>query len=376
MLSFNFPINSVSFGQVATALLREAYKANERHSLFPIGPIDLSTQRPDKDFNAWLQDAINSSPANHDRRQDGALKLWHIAQSLETYSARESSLLTFHETDSLTPVELNILSQQDRVFVTSSYTKRVFESHGLSNVTHLPLGFDSHNFKPTVRLAYAKNTGIVNWLLTGKMEGRKSTLRQLSLWAKKYGNRKTHTLNVAITNGFIKPEDQNAMIGNALAGKSYWNINFLPFSPTNEQYNLVLQSSDIHLACSLCEGFDLPVYHSTALGTLPVALNAHVFPDYLNNSNAVLVQPSETMVPAVDGVFFKAGAPINQGNWHTFSDEAFYAGCEEAERRVLTNGLNTNGSLLMRRTYTEVYKELIGSFEPRAPNAPVSDLAV
>ena len=46
----NFPINSVSFGQVSTLILRELYKRNMNPCIFPIGDTDLSVQAEDKEF--------------------------------------------------------------------------------------------------------------------------------------------------------------------------------------------------------------------------------------------------------------------------------------------------------------------------------------
>ena len=368
-ISINFPINSLSFGNVSVAILRELYRAEQENGLFPnetpailpIGPVEIKTQRPDAGFSTWLQNILNSSLERVDSKEP-CFKLWHINGAIESVSSYERNLLTFHETNSLTPTEINILNNQNSVFVTSSYTEQVFDSHGVTaRVIHLPLGFDDHNFKvlekrPTI-------DGVISFFLGGKMEERKQTLRQLSLWARKYGNNRRYALNVCISNPHIKVEDQNALIHNALEGKRFFNINFLPYAATNEEYNKVLQSSHIHLGCSLNEGFDLPLYHATAMGAWPVALNAHVYKDYLNNENAILVEPSKEMVKAHDGIFFNFGrGPFNQGYWPTFSDDAFIAACEEAEKRVAEKGLNTEGLKLQQRTYKQVAKELFAGY--------------
>lgn len=358
--ALELPINSTSFGQTSTALLREAAKSQLSPSLFTIGAVDLSSQPQDNDFNQWLQKTIISSQVKASR-SNPSIKLWHISGALSTYSSSESRLITFHETDSLTPTEENILKNQDLVHVTSSYTKKVFENHGVKNVKLIKLGVDKTNFP--ILPKKERINGEISFLLAGKAEKRKSTYRQLNLWAKRYGNDKRYKLNVSVTNPFLKPEDQNALLSEALENKRYWNINFLNWSRTNMEYNQVLQSSDIHLACSLCEGFDLPAYHSTALGVLPVALNAHVFPDYLNSSNSVLIEPSG-MIEALDGIFFKKNQPFNQGYWHTFSDEAFYAGCDKAIQRVSSSDWkgNVEGKKLYERDFSHVLGDLIEDF--------------
>lgn len=350
--ALNFALNGVSFGATSIALLREMYKRGLQPPLFPIGPVDLAAQKPDPDFNAKVQSSINSAQQRHSR-QHTAFKLWHIADGLQTYSAKDSRLITFQETGQLTPMELNILRQQQRVYVTNRYAQTFFKLYGVE-AEWMPLGFDAHNFSALpVR---PRIEGVTSWMLLGKMEDRKHTRRQLALWCKRYGGNKAHRLNLSITNPFLRPEDQQALIQQALEGKTigpngyYWNVNPLPFVPTNAEYNAVLQSAEIVLACSGSEGFGLPEFHAAALGAWPVVLDAHAYKDHFTNDNAVLVSPSG-MEPIADGIFFHNGAPINVGNKFCFTDEAFYAGCEEAERRLKTLGLNEKGKLLQNQTY-------------------------
>ena len=55
MLAFNCPVNSVSFGQVSTALLRECYESKKDVCVLPIGDkIDISAQKEDTDFFQWV----------------------------------------------------------------------------------------------------------------------------------------------------------------------------------------------------------------------------------------------------------------------------------------------------------------------------------
>ncbi len=354
-ISWNLPINSVSFGQTSVAILREVYKRGLTPNILPIGNVDLATQRSDEGFNKWLQTCIGKAYSSHSR-DDTVIKLWHIVNSLETYSRKDSRLITFYECQDLTPIEQNILRNQDKIYLTNRYTQSTFKNYGIQS-EYLPLGFDSHNFYTLEKRP--KIEGATSFLLTGKAEHRKHTYRQLSLWAKKYGNRKEYKLNCAITNGFLKPEHQSALINQALEGKQFWNINYLPFSPTNAEYNSLLQSSEIILSCSGSEGFDLPTFHATALGAWPIALKAHSYLDYLTDESAVLVNPNG-MTPIYDNIFFAANSGTNQGNIFTFSDEAFYAACEEAEKRA-SSGLNLRGIELQNQTYKQTVDILLSA---------------
>jgi hypothetical protein len=358
--SIQCPLNAVSFGATSIALLREMYKRGLIPPVFPIGPVDLSTQKPDAEFSKRVEASINSAQQRHSR-QHTAFRLWHIMGSLETVSARDSRLITFQETGQLTPLELNVLRNQQRVYVTNRYAQTFFKLYGIE-AEWMPLGFDAHNFR-----ALEKRPGIegaTSWLMTGKSEHRKHTYRQLALRAKRYGRDPKHRLNLAIANGFLKPEDQTALLMRALEGKTigaggyYWNVNFLPFAPTNAEYNVTLQSSEIVLSCSGSEGFGLPEYHAAALGAWPVVLKAHAYLDHFTDENAIMV-PVSGMEPIYDGIFFSPNQPVNQGNRFTFADEAFYAGCEEAEHRLKTLGLNEKGRLLQNQTYAQAVAVLL-----------------
>jgi len=169
--------------------------------------------------------------------------------------------------------------------------------------------------------------------LMGKFEKRKHTGKILRLWAEKYGNNYNYQLSCCINNGFIKPEQLNQFIHQALEGKQYGNINFLPFLKTNSEVNEFMNAIDIDLTgLSGAEGWNLPAFNATALGKWSIVLNATSHKDWANEKNSILVEPSGK-TPAYDGIFFQEGAPFNQGNIHTFNDEEVVSKMEEAESK-------------------------------------------
>jgi len=348
------PINGLSFGNVSISILREIYNRNLNPSIFPLeGRIDFGGQKQDDMFAQWLAARINESQRLFSR-DTPVYKLWHIQNSLSSYSNRGNRLITFMELDSLTPTEVNILKNQEKVFVTSSYTQDVFRMFGI-NSEYLPLGFDSHNFhllekRPSI-------DGVTTFCLGGKLEKRKGHFKVLNLWAKKYGNNMKYRLNCALTNHFLKPEQMQALISQALEGKTYNNINWLPYMPSNAEYNQFLQSGSIFIAMSGAEGRGLPEMHATALGAWPVALNAHAYKDFLNSENAILVNPN-SKIPAADGVFFANQGQFNVGNIFDFDGNEFIAACEQAEKRA-AQGLNAKGMELQKLTYKDTVDVLL-----------------
>ncbi len=355
--------NVLSFGNVSIALLREMHRRGLSPSLFPITadprvPFDLSTQKDDPAFAQWLHACSNSAQQRHSRKHP-TLRLWHIADSIHSYSERGNDLLTFFELDQLTPMEINILRQQRKVYLTSRYAQSVFKLFGIES-EYLPLGFDSHNFAPLARRGHID--GVTSFLLAGKLEARKGHLQVLRLWAKRYGNNNAYRLNCALHNPFLPPGAFEQMVNQALEGKRYNNIVFLPWAPTNADYNSTLQSSEIVIAMSGGEGRDLPCYHATALGAWPVAMRAHAYLDYLTDENAVLVNPNGKR-PAADGVHFAAQGQVNIGNLFSAADEDILAGLEEAERRVKTLGLNVKGMELAKVGYGAAVDTVLKGFE-------------
>jgi len=317
-MTFNLPLNSLSFGNVSFNILRTLFERGEEVSVLPIGGTDLSAFNVSEEFMAWLTSSIERGITDHSRKDKG-LKLWHIQGLSESFQEQPCSL-TFHETDRLTSVETNILKQQKTVFVTSNYTKKVFENHGLTNVAYCPLGFDGYHFHKTGKRYLGKN--VKTFGLYGKLESRKNTIRILSAWIKKFGNKDNFALNCAISNAFLPEQQMKSLIASTFPnGEQPFNVNFVDFRKTLEEYNDVLNAADVDLTgMSSCEGFNLPTFQSLCLGKWSVCLNAHVHKDFANESNAILVEPSGTR-QAEDGVFFRQGYFVNQGEWADFSDE-------------------------------------------------------
>lgn len=359
-LSLDVPINGLSFGQTSVCILRELFRRGLEPNVFPISNQgDLGAYEISDEFRGWLEKAIAQAPLKH-KRADSGFKLWHLNGALPALTDRRV-LMTFHETDTLTDFEANAAANQDAVLVTSSYTKMVMERAGLNNVVHCPLGFDDYSFFETHKQYFEE--GIICFGMGGKLENRKHHLKVLKAWVKRYGNNPRYKFNLALTNGFMDQQSQNAMVAQALEGKRYFNLNFLPFMKANKDYNDFLNANNIFFGMSGGEGFDLPVFQSAALGKHIVALRAHVYEDYLNTENACLVNPSG-LLPVYDGVFFHQGQPFNQGNIFDWNEDEFIVACETAEARYLANKSNKAGKLLQEKfTYAKTVDTILKACE-------------
>ena len=335
---FNCPINSVSFGQVSTALLRESRKRGQDIAIYPIGDkADLSTQKEDKDFLKWIEGAIKDFNTSF-KREDPAFKLWHLNGS-NSFISDKQALFTFYELDSPTEVELNIARNNRKLILSSSYATEVFKSQGI-NAHFVPLGFDGENFERTDKEYHSDGRIVFN--LCGKFEYRKHHAKILSAWAKKFGDNPKYFLQCALFNPFLNAQNNNDLIARSLGHKKYFNMSFMGYMGTNAEYNDFLNSADIVIGMSGGEGWGLPEFQSVALGKHAVMLNAHAYRDWATNENSVLVEPS-AKIDVFDGLFFKKGSDYNQGQIFDWDDDDFTSACEEAVKRVESNKVNESG---------------------------------
>jgi len=316
-LLVNAPINALSFGNVSVNILRELHKKDIDLVFFPIGDkAELEAyDKIDLSFVKYLQSATNSRYEKINK-DIPTLKLWHIYGS-ETRHSKNQSLFTFHEVSEVTSIEKNLLNLQDRVFVSSNYTKNIFELNGVENVTYVPLGFDS-DFHITNK-TYLEDK--IHFGLLGKFESRKNTARIIKTWLKLFGNNSKYQLSCAITNPFLdKAKFQNELL-KTLEGKQYNNLNFVPYMQTNSEVNDFLNSIDIDLGgLSGAEGWNLPSFNATALGKWSVVMNATAHKDWASSDNCILIEPS-SLKDCYDDVFFKKGQAFNQGQFFNISDE-------------------------------------------------------
>ena len=353
-LAFNLPLNSTSLGQVSLSILRELYNRKISIDLFPIGGVDLSSQKTDQNFFSWLQDSILLAPKNYNRNTP-IFKLWHLNGSLESFSKKQV-LLSFYEVDSPTSTEINIIKNNEKVLFSSNYNISIFNSLGVFNVDFLPLAFDAVHFKDVPK----RNTNGIQFGIFGKLEPqRKRHLKTISLWAKKYGNNPNYSLNCAIFNHFLDQNVQAQIISQGLDGQKYFNINFLNYMPSNEMYNDLLNNTDIVLAMSGGEGWGLPEFQAVALGKHCIGLNAHAYKDWMDKNNSVLIQPNGK-IPCYDNIFFKQGLEFNQGNIFDWDDKEFLDGLDKVEQRFKNNPINEEGLKLQDKfTYSKMVDSIL-----------------
>jgi len=355
-LALNLPLNRVSFGQVSSLLLRTIFEQEKstgvKHDiyLFPIGPVDLSSQTVTKEFSDWVNSKIVNGLENY-TRDIPIFKLWHLNGSLESLS-RNQSLLSFYELDEPTKVEVNV-AKNNKTYFSSRHSCEVFKNAGV-DTHYLPLAFDSFNFF-TVNKKFFNDERVV-FNICGKFEKRKNHAKVIQAWIKKFGNKPNYSLQCAIYNSFLSEQQNQQIVGGIIGGVKPFNVNFYPSMNENSTYNDFLNSADVVLGMSGGEGWALPEFQSVALGKHAVLLNAHTYKDWASNDMVTWVNPS-AKIPAYDGMFFQKGQPYNQGNIYDFNEDEFINACEEVSKKVLSNRQNETGKILQSTFSKEKFVE-------------------
>lgn len=334
MFNLEIPINSLSFGQMGWGIAYEMFKRNLEPNIFPIGEVDLKSFKRDANFEYWLQNCCKKAALDY-AADDPTFTLWHINGSFKRLT-NKNALWTAYESSSPTKTEVNICNKFETVFFTSNYAKDSFEKAGLKNAKWLPNYFDEIHLK-NLDLQYVGQKPIT-FGLVGKLEKRKNTAQILASWANLYGNKKEYQLICCIFNPFIHPEQQIAEINQIFGGQKPWNIELLPFTDKNSDFNIILDRIDIDISgLSGAEGWGLPCFNSLCLGKICVVLDAHAHKDYANSENSTLVEPSGKL-DISDGRFFHHGAEFNQGDMFTISLESAQESFKKAVDKLTTCG--------------------------------------
>lgn len=361
-LNVRAPLNPLSLGQVSFNILRELFRRKIQVNLHPFGQPDLSAYPVEPAFGKWLEHSVNTRYENISRNAP-TLSIWHINGSELKLSDR-SYLLTFHETDSPTTQEINIVNQHDFTFFTSNWSVDNFKQYGAPNVGFVPLGLDE-NFAPIEGRII--DPSITHWILVGKAEARKNTAGIVRTWIKRYGGNKKHQLTLCVHNHFFRKEtcgyDMNDWYA-SLFGSANWqndkpfNVNILPPLKTNAEMNRLYNSADIDLSgLSSAEGWGIPAHTATALGKWSIVSNCSAHKDWANDKNSVLVEPTQ-MRPVYDGVFFAKGSPFSQGNVYDFSTKQLEEAMERAEK--LAGTPNVEGAKLRtEHTYAKTVDTIL-----------------
>lgn len=351
MINFEGVTNPLSFGYITVGIQKELYKRGIEFNYFPIGGnIDWSCfDKIDENFKNY----VNNSAANAWKKfniNDANFRIWHINMSWHKLSKKANYLLVFHELDQLTDEEVNILNSFDKIFVTSTFSKGIFEDYGVKPpVIYTPMGVDNEIFYNLNKERPFKDTIVFS--IFGKIEKRKATVKTIQTWCSKYANNHKYKLHCFVTNPFLKPEQMNQYYAQIFNNQPKpFNVDIFPYLPTNSHLNDAYNTTDIVIDMSCGESISLGSLNCTAMGKHAIVNWNTGIKDWANEENSVLVKPNGKE-PVYDGVFFQQGQKWNQGNIYTYNTEDFLNSLELAVKKFETNPINEVGKKL-QETYS------------------------
>lgn len=326
-LVFEAPLNPLSLGVVSTNLLKSFKRKNIKVHLAPIGNIDLNHAKVDDELKNYIQVSLNNFNKSF-KRSLPTIRNWHLNGS-HSFTTDYRYLLTYHELDTISEEEINIIRNTNKTFFCGVYSPTIFKGYGLDNkIDSFNLALDTDSFYKVNKKFFDDNR--IHWLLAAKCEKRKHSLQTLSLWAKKYGKKmgesykpseQMHFLSVQITNPFYDIKVQEQQIAQALSGERYCNIQFFQFLD-RESFNQLLNSCNFDLSgLSGGESWSLIPFTMANLGRWPIVLDCSGTKSWANNTNSILISPSGKE-PAADGIFFAPSeqTQFNKGNIFTYSN--------------------------------------------------------
>lgn len=364
VLNLEAAYNSLSFGNISYGVTSELFSSEIFPCIFPIaGNQDLSAFDCAGDEFKLHLNACGVKALKKFKKNSPSLKIWHIDGSFARLS-EPSYLLTFHETDTITDQEANVLSNFNGVYVTSEMTKALMLEKGI-NANKVNIGFDKSHFHE-IKQPRPYPNDVICWGLFGKFERRKWTAKTVQSWVKLFSNNPKHVLHLHVTNPFANPEQMNAMFAQAFENKPKpENVKIFGFVPTNSEMNKCYNAIDIVLDMSGGESLSLPSLTCVGIGKHAVIHNCSAMSDWANAENATLVEPCGK-IPVYDNVFFFQGRPFSQGNIFEWAFQDFEKACGLAIDRFKKNPKNTAGLSVQKDYSYEVgVKQIINNIDSK-----------
>lgn len=357
-LNLEAAYNPLSFGQIAYGVTNSLFKLGVDLNIFPIhGNADVSAfDKNGEFFNPKIKSSIENRYLTYSN-DIPSLRIWHILDS-EGKVSKNNSLLTFHETDQITEAEKNVLNSFNRIFVTSNYTKNIFEEGGVTvPVFFIPMGIELTQYYK-LNKKYLEES-ICCWNLTGKVENRKKTKLAIRGWCKKFAGNNKHRLNLFTHNTHLTPEQNNALYADIFQGQQPpWNVQIFGPQQYNSQMNDAFNATSIVIDISGGEALSLPSLNMVGLGKHALIHNCTAMKDWATPENSTLIE-SVGMEPAVDNVFFHAGGQNNQGNFFSISENDYLDGLDKVYQKWKLNPINEEGLKLRESHSFDVGTQII-----------------
>jgi glycosyltransferase involved in cell wall biosynthesis len=307
------PVNHLGYGVVGYNILKEL----STRAIVCFFPLGQSNWEGDPRAVELIKSTINN--ARFFGPQAPSLKIWHQNDMAVFPAGGQKIGWPIFELNRFDDLERHHLSSLDKIIVCSEWAKRVIEENNIKVPTYVvPLGVDTEIFNKNPldkanRPYYTRDK--VVFLNVGKWEVRKGHNELLEAFNKAFGPNDQIELWMLNENDFIGIENEvwkQKYIESKLGDK----IRILPRKASQHQLKQLYNQVDFGVFPSHAEGWNLEILEMMACGAQIIATNYSGHTEFLNEQNALFVNPNGMQI-AQDGKWFKG-----QGEWCSFDIDA------------------------------------------------------
>tara|TARA_Y100000385_G_scaffold195050_1_gene201909 strand:+ start:10217 stop:11287 length:1071 start_codon:yes stop_codon:yes gene_type:complete len=305
MINLIAPINQLGYGIAGLNICKSLEQLSDV-ALWPIGPISGINQHDGQALQRCIRNAqkpIFDAPC---------IKVWHQNDMAQFVGKGDHIGFPFFELDNFSAIEKHHLNSLDKLFVSSSWAKKVvLENTRLKEkqVCVVPLGVNSDVFQPYQQPSSHKNTIFFN---CGKWEKRKGHDVLPIIFNNAFSEEDNVELWMMTSNPFLKEDQERHWHHLYKDTKLGDKIKFIDRVDTQKQVYNIMKEADCGIFPSRAEGWNLELLEMMSCGKHVICTDYSAHTEFCNTDNALLIN-IDTQESAQDGFWFHGDV----GNWST-----------------------------------------------------------
>lgn len=293
------PINQLGYGIVGLNVLKALSETGNEVSLFYIGPMEAPPEHHPL-IKRCIENTLSFDPLAP------TVRLYHQFDMGPSVGRGKRVGFPIFELDRLTPNEIHGIKTLDHVLVCSKWAKQIVEKDTGVGASVVPLGVDTSIFYPSKR----NNDGITRFFTAGKLEYRKGHDVIIEAFNLAFEPTDDVELVMCCDNPFLTPEETESWIQTAKLSPMGDKIKFVPRKGSQQELADLMRQCHCGVFPARAEGWNLELLEMMACGGFTIATNYSAHTEYVDNTNAFLVDVEKTE-RAFDGTRFFTG----QGEW-------------------------------------------------------------